>query len=79
MSRGTGTGVAQTLFVNQIPYGATQMDISSFFAEASGLSPDELLSSVRMLKKPGREGDKVFNGTCFVDMPDGEVLQLCSR
>ena len=77
MSR--GIGVAHTLFVNQVPFTATNKDVASFFAEAAHTSADALVPFVRMLNKPGRDGVKVFSGACFVDMPDAEVLQQMIR
>ena len=56
---------ATTLFVNQLPYSASQRDVATFFAKAAGVSADELMPSVRMVLKDGQ-----FKGTAFVDMRD---------
>lgn len=63
-------GVQHTLFVNQLPYGATADDIARFFASSAGVSQAELLPSVRMVRKGER-----FVGTAFVDMPTVEAQQ----
>ena len=52
-----------TLFVNQLPFSATQHDIAAHFAKASGSTLDELLPHVRLVLKDGE-----FKGTAFVDM-----------
>ena len=55
-----------TLFVNQLPFGATQRDVAAFFAQAEGApAVDELMPSVRLVHKDGK-----FAGTAFVDMRD---------
>ena len=74
-ARAGGTGVAHTLFVNQIPYSATREDIAAHFAQAAHQDAETLLPSVRVLTKVGRDGTAIFNGTCFLDMPDAEALR----
>ena len=58
-----------SLFINQLPYGATREDVASYFAEAALKSASALLPSVRLVLKDGK-----FTGTAFVDMSDWETL-----
>ena len=58
-----------SLFINQLPYGATREDVASYFAEAARKSASALLPSVRLVLKDGK-----FTGTAFVDMSDWETL-----
>ena len=58
-----------TLFVNQLPFAATQQDIAQHFAKAAGKSAAELVSCVRMIMKDGK-----FRGTAFVDIHGWEAV-----
>ena len=58
-----------SLFINQLPFGATREDVASYFAEAALKSASALLPSVRLVLKDGK-----FTGTAFVDMSDWETL-----
>ena len=64
-----GPTAKASLFINQLPYGATREDVASYFAEAARKSATALLPSVRLVLKDGK-----FTGTAFVDMSDWETL-----
>jgi TATA-binding protein-associated factor Taf7 len=58
-----------TLFVNQLPFSATNEDIAKHFAKAAGTPASELVSSVRRIVKDGK-----FNGTAFIDVQGWEAV-----
>uniref|UniRef100_A0A7S2C927 CCHC-type domain-containing protein n=1 Tax=Haptolina brevifila TaxID=156173 RepID=A0A7S2C927_9EUKA len=66
------TTAKATLFINQLPFSATQEDIAKFFAKAAGVESSVLLPAVRMMVKDGR-----FNGTAFMDVTNWEAVDRC--
>eukprot|EP00966_Prymnesium_polylepis_P084008 1945006-Prymnesium_polylepis.1 len=66
----TAAEVKATLWINQVPFSATSLDIATHFSSAIGKEPRALLPSVRCVTKDGN-----FGGTCFIDVHDWRALE----
>ena len=64
------TTKAATLWINQVPFSASKLDVATHFAAAVGTSAEALAQTVRMIVKDGK-----FAGTCFVDVTDWSRIE----